>query len=126
MSSEHQSELIFFSELGHLACAIVDVVSREPASIKDKNFYTYTFSPTGQDLIDLFTKHNGSAPSVEKYTDEQYEQDTDAPGFTMVAATYKKRWGEGKWGWESMDAEWIDAPVGEATLQELSKPAFAK
>ena len=77
-------------------------------------------------MIDLFTKHNGSAPSVEIYTDEQYEQDTDLPGFNMVAATYKKRWGEGKWGWESMDAEWIDAPVDGATLEDLSKPAFAQ
>jgi hypothetical protein len=77
-------------------------------------------------LIDLFTKHNGSAPTVEQYSDEQYEQDTDVPGFAMVAATYKKRWGEGKWGWESYDAEWIDVPVGEVTLEESSKPAFAK
>jgi hypothetical protein len=114
------------SELGHLSRVIAEVVLRGPASIKNKNFYTYTFSPTGQELIDLFTAENGSAPTVDKYTDERYEKDTEEPGLVMVAATYRKRWGEGVWGWDEINAEWVEAEKPKETLQELAKPAFAK
>jgi hypothetical protein len=99
---------------------------RNPASIANKNFYTYTFSPTGQELIDLFTAYNGSAPVIERYTDEQYEKDTDVPGFSVVGATYRRRWGEGVWGWDSINAEWVDVEGPKETFKELAKPFFAK
>jgi hypothetical protein len=77
-------------------------------------------------LIDLFTAYNGSAPVIEKYTDEQYEKDTDVPGFSVVGATYRRRWGEGVWGWDSINAEWVDVERPKQTLKELAKPFFPK
>jgi hypothetical protein len=115
-----------FGELHHLAAAIATVTLRNPASIADKNFYTYTFSPTGQALIDLFTTENGSAPTVEIYTDEKYEKDTDAPGFSMVGAIYRRRWGEGVWGWDTISAEWVEVESPKESFEELAKPFFAK
>lgn len=114
------------SEFSHLGSVISNVVLRDPASIANKNFYTYTFSPTGQGLINLFTAENGSAPIVESYTDEQYEKDTNTPGLAMVGATYRKRWGEGVWGWESIDAEWVDVEAPKESFEELAKPFFVK
>lgn len=77
-------------------------------------------------MIDLFTAQNGAAPTVEKYTDDQYDKDTDLPGFGMVAATYRRRWGEGVWGWDSIDAEWVEVEAPQETFEQLAKPLFSK
>jgi len=102
------------------------VVLKDPSSIANKNFYTYTFSPSGQEIIQLFINLNGSAPQVEQYTDEQYEKDTDTPGLGMVAATYRRRWGDGDWAWKTIGADWVDVQGPKESLGELAKPFFAK
>jgi len=44
----------------------------------------------------------------------------------MVAATYRRRWSDGDWAWETIGAEWVDVQGPEEGLEELAKPFFAK
>lgn len=102
------------------------LAARPLDSIRGRTFYSYSHSPTGQEIIDLLASHNGAAPEVTEYTQEQYVKDTDEPGFAMVAATYRKRWGEGEWGWDELEAEWVDVKVPLQPFNELAKVSIGK
>lgn len=91
-------------------------------TIRDKTYYTYSHSPSGKDIIHYLTSINNAAPQVTEYTDADYDHDTDgANPYAVVAATYRKRWGEGEWGWSSVNAEWIDVDVPSVSFEELAK-----
>lgn len=113
---------IHISAYEHLGAVIAELAARPLESIRDKAFYTYSHSPTGQDIIQYLTSVNKTAPQVIEYTDADYDHDTDgANPYAMVAATYRKRWGEGEWGWSSVQAEWIGIDIPLMSFEELAK-----
>ena len=44
----------------HLGGAIARIASSDPQSIKNKEFSIVTFWPTGEELVELYTKINGT------------------------------------------------------------------
>lgn len=59
------------------------------------------------------------------YTEDDYAKDTDEMGFAMVGATYRKRWGEGEWGWKEVGAEWVDVDLPLPSFEELAKSSVS-
>ncbi|ORY34816.1 hypothetical protein BCR39DRAFT_514939 [Naematelia encephala] len=80
--------------------AIAELAARDPASIKDKDFYVYDYAPTGNEIIQVLTKLHGKAPQVKPETDEDYEKAMDTGVLpTMSPAIYRHCWGTGVWNW---------------------------
>ena len=82
--------------LGH---AISEIVSRLPESIRDKTFYAFDYCPTGDEIIQVFSKIHGAKPTVTAYTEKDYIEDVESMSMKSSAAIYRNSWGSGDWGW---------------------------
>ena len=74
----------------------------DPQSIKNTEHSFVTFWPTGEELVDLYTKINGRPAEVKDFTDkDRQEINADAAAFGPAKVGYWDHWESGNWGYES-------------------------
>lgn len=105
----------------HLGQAIARTAIADPASIKNREYSVITFQPTGQELVDLYTKINGKQAQVKDFTKADRDAwKADAANGGSVKVGYWDRWESGQWGYESggkISADSFDGPG----LEELAR-----
>lgn len=90
------------THLDHVAAALTHIATSPPRSIAGKEFSAVTFWPTGQELVDLYTKLNGKQAQVKDWTSEDRERlMEDGANFGPAKVGYWDRWDSGIWGYES-------------------------
>lgn len=72
-------------------------LSENPENLSGKVFNYIQYSPTGQDIIDLFTKIHNSKPEVTVYTEEDYEGDLEKGVLPALTAALRHKWGKNDW-----------------------------
>ena len=54
-------------------------------------------------MISVFTQVNGSKPTINKFTDEDYNRILDSGGMEISSAVYRHSWATGDWPYEGED-----------------------
>ena len=66
-----------------------------------------TYTPTGNQLVEVLTKINGSRPTIKGYSAEDMQKNYEAQPLGTVQTTYKRKWQGGKWEYPSgVDVEY--------------------
>ena len=61
--------------------ALVHLLLNRLSDLPNNTFSIVEIDFSSQDLIDVFTKINGKAPSINEYTEEEYQTDLSHKGF---------------------------------------------
>ena len=104
--------------LPYLGAAVAEIVTLPPSQIKDQTYSVNQFWPTGNDIIELFTRLNGSKPEIKDFTPEDAAALKEQAPIGFVAAALKDAWTAGNWvdqgdfkvdGWNGPSLEEIAA-----------------
>ncbi|KAK4502304.1 hypothetical protein PRZ48_005729 [Zasmidium cellare] len=87
---------LYFFEVGtldHLAHSLANIATSNPSSIANKSYSVVTFWPTGQELVDLYTKIHGKPTTIKPWTPEDREAFmNDAASFGPAKVGYWDKW----------------------------------
>lgn len=76
------------------------IATADPDSIKNREYSVVTFWPTGQDLVDVYTKLNKTPAKVKSYTEAEHDAfQNDTEGLGMVKASYFEHWSSNDFGY---------------------------
>ena len=79
--------------LEHLGNALARLASCDPHSIRNKEYSVVTFWPTGNELVDLYTKINGKQAQAKDFSKADFKaQMADGANFGPAKAGYWKKW----------------------------------
>lgn len=83
--------------MDHLGTALADLLTRDPSDIVGKTFSAVTFRPSGQDLLDVFTKLNENTPAtLVAHTPEDLKRLLeDIQGMGAFMGVYMRHWDRG-------------------------------
>ncbi|WVW83155.1 hypothetical protein I302_105173 [Kwoniella bestiolae CBS 10118] len=79
-----------------------------PDSLAGQTYQVYDYQPTGQELIDVLTKLNGSKPQITQFTEKEYQEGIKVPGVGAILSAIKAKWGDDNWGPERNLPEFKD------------------
>ncbi|GAM87624.1 hypothetical protein ANO11243_056510 [Dothideomycetidae sp. 11243] len=94
--------------LDHVGTAVARIVSRDPESIKNKQFSAVTFWPTGDELAELYGKLHGKKCNVKDFTEADRDKlMADGENFGPMKVGYFDRWQNNSWRYDQ------DGRIGE-------------
>ena len=104
----------------HLGNAIARIATADPQSVKNREYSVVTFWPTGQELVDLYTKVNGKQARIKDFT--KADRDTHvADGENGPAKVgYWDRWENDQWGYDS-NGRISDTDYTGPSLEQLGR-----
>lgn len=109
------------THLDHVAAALTQIATSDPASVAGKEFSAVTFWPTGQELVDLYTKLNGKQAQVKDWTSKDREEMmADGANFGPAKVGYWDRWESGSWGYEKGTRKALGGYTGPG-LEEVGR-----
>ena len=111
--------------LEHLGNAIARIAAQDPKIIKDQAYSVVAFWPSGQELVDLYSKINGKPAQVKDFTQE--DRDTkraDVANFGAAPVGYWDKWEKGDWEYET-GGKISDNEYSGPSLEEVAR-AFAQ
>lgn len=80
-----------------------------------------TFWPTGQELVDLYTKLNGTPAQIKDWTaKDREEMMADGANFGPAKVGYWDRWERGVWNYETADRKALGGYSGPG-LEEVGR-----
>jgi hypothetical protein len=83
--------------MDHLGAVLTDLLAREPTDIVGRTFSAVTFRPSGQDLLNVFTRVNEDTPAtLVAHTPQDLKrllQDTQ--GISAFMGVYLRHWDRG-------------------------------
>ncbi|KAF2156334.1 hypothetical protein K461DRAFT_275455 [Myriangium duriaei CBS 260.36] len=89
------------TSIDYLASGLHRLATSDPSSTKNTEHSFVTFWPTGQDLVDLFSKINGKPATIRDYTVEvRNDLLADAANFGAVKAGYLGKWEANSWAYD--------------------------
>lgn len=107
--------------LDHLGATIARVCTKDPQEIKNKSFSAVSFFPTGNDLIELYTKINGKKAEHKQYTNEIREEwNADGQNFGPGKVAYMDRWENGNFGYDQ-EGRVLDREYKGPGLEEIAR-----
>lgn len=111
----------YYRVLDHVAGTLHRIATSDPQSIKNKQFSAVTFWPTGQELVDLYTKLNGSQATVKDWTTADREvMIADGANFGPAKVGYWDRWESGDWGYDK-NGRIVDKEYNGPGLEEIGR-----
>lgn len=85
----------------HVAAALTQIATSNPKTVANQEFSAVTFWPTGQELVDLYTKLNGKQAGIKQWTTlDRDAMRADGANFGPAKVGYWDRWEKGEWGYE--------------------------
>lgn len=80
----------------------VRIVTQDPQSIKGKEYSVVTFWPSGQELVELYSKINGKPTTIKDFTKEDRDaKRADVQNFGAAPVGYWDKWEENSFEYES-------------------------
>lgn len=105
----------------HLGAALARVATSDPSSIKGQQYSVVTFSPTGNELVELYTKLNGAPTKVKDFTDaDRAALRADAENNGAIRAGYWDHWAGNTWAYEA-DGITSDKNYQGPSLEEVGR-----
>ncbi len=90
------------SVIDHLGQGIAQLATSDPQSIKNTDHSFVTFWPTGQEVIELYTKINGKPAQIKTFTSKDREDfRADTANFGAAKVGYWDYWESGQWEYET-------------------------
>lgn len=111
--------------LEHLGNAIARIATQDPESIKDQEYSVVTFWPTGQELVELYSRINGKPAEVKDFTESGRDaKRSDVANFGAAPVGYWDKWEKGDWEYGS-GGKISDNDYSGPSLEEVAR-AFAQ
>nr|POF16679.1 hypothetical protein CFP56_71320 [Quercus suber] len=93
---------VAITHLDHVASSLTQIATSDPREIAGKSFSAVTFWPTGQELVDLYTKLNGKQAQIKDWTaKDREEMMADGANFGPAKVGYWDRWESGDWHYDA-------------------------
>ena len=105
----------------HLQQGITHLALSDPQTLKNTEHSFVSYWPTGQELLDIYTKVNGKQAQIKNWTpQDRDEMNADGANFGPTKVGYWDKWQDDDWQYDS-GGKVYDRTYKGVSLEEVAR-----